>query len=211
MFSPKRVAIAALVAFMAFAPNASAHIIKPTGCYKQASARDDGGVFLRKCLAYVSGHNLAVQCKAPRPLVPATVRVKGVRADRQQRIIITRILNLGRRLNVPPSHQVAVIAAATQESTVQNLNGGHGTSVGILQLTNIHGTVQWRRVVENSAGWHFRGLDQLDPRGQAPLATGPSGPGLIQRVQKSGHPYAYNQWIPEARRTYKAFLGACRR
>lgn len=211
MFKLKHAACVALVAFMAFVPNASAHTAKPERCYKQAESRDDRAAFLRKCLAYVEAHNLQHACRPPRPLVSATVTVKHRRATIAQRRIITRILNLGRKLNAPPSHQVAAIAAATQESTIANLRGGHGSSVGILQLISDHGSVSWRRTIENSAGWFFRGAKKLDPRGNARLATTGYGHGLIQRVQKSGHPYAYNQWISEARRTYRLFLRGCHR
>lgn len=142
--------------------------------------------------------------------VPVTATVKGARIERDQRINTTIALRLADRMQAPYKHHVAVVAAATQEDSQRNRVGGHGTSVGYLQLINIHGSVAWRMRVENSAGWFLRGAKSLDPRGTARLATTRRGDGLIQRIQRSGHPEAYNKWIAEAASTYKKYRASCR-
>lgn len=152
-----------------------------------------------------------------RCFVPSTATVKGepIRGHRGQygttrQVNTTIALRLADRMRTPYRHRVGVIAAATQEDSQQNQPRGHGTSVGYLQLINIHGSVSWRMRVENSAGWFLRGAKRLDPRGTARLATTRRGHGLIQRIQRSGHPYAYNQWIAEAASTYKKYRATCR-
>lgn len=141
--------------------------------------------------------------------VPATATVKGHRISADQRRNTTIALRLADQMHAPFKHKVAVVAAATQEDSQHNRAAGHGTSVGYLQLIDIHGTVAWRMRVRNSAGWFLRGARQLDPRGIARLATTRQHTGLIQRVQRSGRPYAYNRWIAEAVRTINKYRATC--
>lgn len=189
---------------------AHAHTVRTADCYAaaKASGYPYGSYYwkatLNRCMRYAKRHNLAHTCAKPRPLI-ARATVKGQPADRAQRANLTRILNLGRKVGARYVTQVAIVAAATQESSARNIPYGHGTSVGILQLIDIHGSVAWRMVIENSAGWFFRGA--------APIArANPSiAPGrLAQAVQRSAYPDAYHQWVPEARRTVRAFYGPCR-
>lgn len=152
--------------------------------------------------------------------VPAGVKVKGEVASAEQRRNTTVALRLADRMKAPWRHKVAVVAGATQEDSQYNRRRGHGTSVGYLQLTNIHGTpkysvspeanIRWRMQVRNSAGWFLRGARKIDPRGRAPLATTRGRWGLIQRIQRSGHPYAYNRWIRESARTVRAYNRTCK-
>lgn len=147
---------------------------------------------------------------ARRCVVPPTATVKHRAISLEQRVNTTAALRLADRMRAPFKHHVSVVAAATQEDSQRNRVGGHGTSVGYLQLIDKHGSVEWRMQVVNSAGWHLRGAKQLDPRGTARLATTRRGWGLIQRVQRSGHPEAYNQWIAEASRTVNLYRATCR-
>lgn len=99
---------------------------------------------------------------------------------------------------------VAYVAAATQESTVTNKPYGHGTSVGHLQLIDVHGSVTWRMRVENSAGWFFRGASMIIH------SQGVMTPGKIaDTVQAPKRKGLYNKWVPEANMTVKRFLGNC--
>jgi hypothetical protein len=139
----------------------------------------------------------------PRPLVSPRTTVKHRRASIQQRRNITEALNIARKRGVPLNHRLGLLAAITQESSANNLGHGHGTSVGILQLINIHGTVAWRMHLPNSVGWFLNGARKVDPRGR--LAPGT----LAQAVQRSAHPTLYHQWVPEAKRTYKLYLAGC--
>lgn len=142
--------------------------------------------------------------------VPRAATVKGHHIQRDQRINTTVALRTADAMRSPYSHHVAVVAAATQEDSQHNRASGDGTSVGYLQLIDIHGSVAWRMKVRNSAGWFLRGARQLDPNGTARLATTRQGWGLIQRVQRSGHPTKYNRWIPEAIRTVNLYRASCR-
>lgn len=205
-------AIASLVAVLALtydAPPAAAHTLDPHRCNALAITEAlrvppatplEVTTLRRACVATTIAHNC--HHSAPRPVVRYAT-VKHRRASRTQRTNITTALNVGRAMHAPRNHQVALVAAMTQESSAYNLNHGHGTSVGILQLINLHGSVAWRMRIVNSAGWFLRGARAVDPRGR--LAPGD----LAQRVQRSAYPSAYRRWVPEARATYRRYLTPC--
>ena len=207
-------ALAALLAVLAAWPEqARAHTVTKAACRAWAThhAQSHGLPTLEhwrrdfwRCLVWARRHNLRHQCALPwRPTVRG-VTVKGQPADIGQRRVLTRSLNVGRRQHANTTAQVALVAAITQESSAHNLPYGHGSSVGVLQLIDIHGSVAWRMVIENSAGWFVRGARQVQ-RGWPGI-----GPGqLAQAVQRSAYPSAYNQWVPESRRTYRRYLGPC--
>lgn len=142
-------------------------------------------------------------CLRPRPTVPRSVRVKGARTSLHQRRNITAALNIARKRDVPMNHRLALIAAATQEQSTNNQPYGHGTSVGFLQLIDIHGSVAWRMQLRNSVNWFLNGARKVDPHGR--MAPG----SLAQAVQRSAHPDLYHQWVPEVRRTYRLYIGRC--
>ena len=150
-------------------------------------------------------HIIAHICAQPvRPLIPARVTVKHRAATLKQRRNLTVALNYARGMRAPYTHRVALVAAITQESSANNLPYGSGTSVGVLQLIDSHGTVAWRMVIANSVGWFLRGARKIDPYGRrAPGA-------LAQAVQRSAHPTAYNQWVSEAADTVAIYQGPCR-
>lgn len=166
-------------------------------------------VAFTRCLSRSAKHQLTHACRRGKRRVVRGITVKGVPANAHQRRNITRALRVARRMHSPRSHMVGMVAGITQEATAYNRASGDGTSVGVLQLISDHGDVAWRMKVENSAGWFLRGARSIDPHGRAALSTTRYRWGLIQRVQRSGHPFAYNQWLPEANRTVAAFLGPC--
>lgn len=194
---------------------ASAHPVTEAMCKRSASAHiqshgepnlDHWRADYARCQAYRRKHNLRHTCERPRPTVTG-VQVKHRWAGVGQRRNLTRALNLGRRMGVPRSHQVALVAAATQEQSAYNRPYGHGTSVGFLQLISVHEPdgvgYDWRMQITNSAGWFLRGARKLDPGGRR-------APGeLAQDVQASAHPTLYRQWVGEARRTVTRFYGPC--
>lgn len=201
-------------------------LILESKCDRVINAAPPGHKFaaMQRCLKYVRAHNLAVKCRAPRPIISPRMTVKHVQAEIQQRRIATSILNLGRKLRANRTTQVAIIAAATQESSIRNLGGGHGSSVGILQLIDSHGSSAWRRIPLNSARWFYcgtsegmatgsnSGLDSRHCNGGARASREckhSSASSCAQSVQRSGFPSAYRQWEPEAQRTYQLFLGQC--
>lgn len=145
-------------------------------------------------------------CKRPRPLVPSYVTVKHKRATLHQRQVLTEALNVSRQRNARFKVHQALVAGITQESTAHNRASGHGTSVGVMQLIDTHGSVRWRMHIPNSVNWFLNGVIPDDRRNPHLSITQ-----LVQRQQRSAHPTLYQQWAPEAARTVKAFLGPCGR
>lgn len=201
------IAVIVLFALLALGEHqARAHTPRPAACTAAWEAAPPGEKWQAKqrCLQYIERHRLAHLCAKPRPVL-AYATVKYTRATRSQRVVLSRVLAEGRRTRAHPNVMVSIVAAVTQESTATNLPYGHGTSVGILQLIDLHGTVAWRMVIENSAGWYYRGARTVRGYRTMPPAQ------LAQAVQSSAHPTAYQQWVPEARRTYRRWLGPCPR
>ena len=79
----------------------------------------------------------------------ALVTVKGQRATADQRRNAERCLDVADTLKAGPKATKALMVAVTQESGIQNLTYGHSSSVGILQLLDIHGPVSVRRDIEH--------------------------------------------------------------
>jgi hypothetical protein len=184
---------------------ARAHTITTADCRSAASAaatHQQWQSTYRACKTRSARHSYYHACKPPRPTI-TIARVKGHRANRHQLRVISRTLTVGRKYHAPRNVQIAAITAITQESNATNIRHGHGTSVGILQLINTHGSIKWRLVIENSAGWFYRGARQVRTRHQAPGT-------IAQSVQRSGHPRAYHQWTSEATRTVQRWYGPCR-
>jgi hypothetical protein len=207
--------IVALIIGLLVAPrSAQAHQPDPAACVAKWERADDGDRFAAKraCEARQDRHRLA-HATAPCPVVGA-ITVKGARGDVDQRRNVTAALNAGRKRQVPRSHMVAIVAGATQEDSLRNdPRARDHDSVGFLQLRGFHGTHRQRMHIPYASDWFYDGLYRLDPHGRAPLRTTSrhrSGWGLIQRRQRSGHPFAYNQWIVEARRTVTTYTRGCR-
>jgi len=141
-------------------------------------------------------HQLPRFCKTHPPTL-RSITVKHRRATLHQRRMILRILRAARHHHAPRVIHIAAIAATTQEASARNLPYGHGSSVGLFQLIDLHGTIAWRLVPENSAGWFIRGalkIYRYNPR------IDPAS--LAQAVERSAYPTAYQQWVTEARHTY---------
>lgn len=130
---------------------------------------------------------------------PKSVTVKHRPADRHQRLMIGTIIEACDTLSVSPKVRVAAITTATQESSIRNLRGGHGTSVGLFQIINIHGPFEQRHNPTWSALWFCYRAKNVDYH-RPGLSVG----ALSQAVQRSAYPHAYDQWVGEARRTVRA-------
>lgn len=183
---------------------AQAKIVAPPSSCQSAWLSAPAGqkwIVKQRCLT----QQLRKACLRPRPMIHGNITVKGKRADRSQLRVLTSALNTAKqRRLIRIKTYVAVVAGITQESNAYNKPSGHGTSVGVLQLINSHGTVAWRMSIGNSVNWFLNGVipdDQAHPN----LSIND----LIQRQQASGHPSAYAPHVPEARRTVRAFLGPC--
>jgi len=195
-----------LSAQLVTAEKSQAHTVTRLDCKKYASVATtlpEWNSRFRACERWRKRHNLNHYCARPRPLLSRSATVKHRSARFVQRRNLTTALRYARRVRAPLNHRIALVAAITQESTANNLPYGHGTSVGILQLINTHGSVAWRMRITNSAGWFLRGAKKVDPHGRmAPRR-------LAQAVQRSAHPSAYGQWVAEANRTVRKFYGRC--
>lgn len=200
------IALLALIIALAcaYAPSkAEAHAMRPTVCNSIWRSAPPGSkwVYKKRCLKIVMRHNCRLHPRA----VPLSVRVKGARADGNQRHVIRWIVSEGIKRKLPYKIVLSAIAATTQEASARELRHGHGTSLGPFQLIDTHGPAHLRITVEFSGNWYFNGavkelrrLPYLDAAG------------LAQEVEESAHPSAYRQWIPESRRTLAAVLGPCR-
>jgi hypothetical protein len=145
---------------------------------------------------------LGRHCAKPRP-VPRTVTVKGKPVTANQRHVLGWIFNEGRKRKLPRTMILSAIATTTQESSATELGHGHGTSVGPFQLIDSHGSVAERQTIEFSGNWFYNGASKTWHRGIDPVT-------LSHRVQRSAHPRATSQWIPEATSSLTKILGPCR-
>jgi hypothetical protein len=88
---------------------------------------------------------------------------------------------------------VAGVETAWQESSMTNTPTGDGSSVGLFQLIDAHGTVETRMNMDFSIRWFFKG---------AVGSTFKNGKGtagqLAQSRQQSAHPTLYDMWRNQA-------------
>lgn len=142
-------------------------------------------------------------CPTIRP--PMTVKYRA--ATLHQRRMATRILNVGRRHRASWKVHLSAIVAATQESAIRNIPYGHGTSVGLFQLIDVHepSTPGTQRLnPEWVSHWYYtRAINIAYHR---PSLTAPQ---IAQAVQRSAYPRAYERWLAEAKRTYKRYAVTC--
>lgn len=140
----------------------------------------------------------------------AKVTVKHRPATSEQKTNIQRALDVADSVNAPDLAVLALIVACIQESEFKNLTGGDGTSVGILQLINSHGSVASRRDVERvvklflEEGFTGKGgaidLARKNP-GMTPaeIATAVQG--------NAGGAGDYAPWTSEAKKIASAYSG----
>jgi cell wall-associated NlpC family hydrolase len=139
----------------------------------------------------------------------AALTVKGHKATPEQRRIGTKVLQVADALSAGPKASLALMEAVVVESEVRNLAGGDASSVGVLQLLALHGSVARRRDIEwvvtqfLTKGFTGRG-------GAIKLAkSGAMTAGQVaQAVQGSGHPERYDQVRAEASKWLDAYGGS---
>lgn len=139
--------------------------------------------------------------------------VKGKPATLEQRRNMAHVLEVARgEKGATPKVLLALFCAIPQESEWKNLEGGHDSSVGILQLLDLHGPVALRRDVAHCVrkfiGPGFRGPGT----GAAAVAKANPGiavPELCARVQGNRRGAVdYAPHLEEARRNLEALGGA---
>jgi hypothetical protein len=115
----------------------------------------------------------------------------------------TTIAAVGKRMGMP-DHAVSVaLAAALQESKLQNLQYGDRDSLGLFQQRPSQGWGSETDVLtpHYAAGAFYRRLARIRGWESLPVTT------AAQRVQHSGAPLAYTQWEHEARAIAQATTG----
>lgn len=126
--------------------------------------------------------------------------IKGVEATPTQLRVAEDILDVGAGMLVKRKFLVVAMMTAIQESTMTNLTGGHGTSVGVFQEIDIWGTVAERRNVRNAARrFYERAIAYEKDHPKAKYVE------IAQGAQQSQFPDAYGQHQPESERLVTAY------
>jgi hypothetical protein len=130
------------------------------------------------------------------------LKVKGRAATLGQLRTAQDILDVGASMLVRRKILVCSIMTAIQESSITNLLGGHGSSVGVFQEIDIWGSVEFRRNVKGAARRFFEKATKLDTK-----YPRMSYNELCQAVQRSGVPNGYAPHRLEAERIVSAYGG----
>lgn len=184
---------------------ARAHVISKRSCdvvWQQSIV--DKFRLKQQCLKAAKRHAMMHLCSRPLPLAPPSVRVKGSVGSAAQRRVITIALNEARRQGATLNVRIALVMALTQESSASELSGGHGTSVGPLQLINLHGTPAQRKSTLFSTRWFLSGVLRSRFAGKTPGQ-------IADDQQRPARRGLYDKWEPEARHTVRLFMRGCKR
>jgi hypothetical protein len=136
--------------------------------------------------------------------------VKGVRATAEQRRIGSRCLAVADNLGAGAKATLALVEALIVESGIRNIPFGDASSVGVLQLLNLHGSVQRRLDVEWVVG-QFLSKGFTGRGGAITLAKrnpGMSAGQIAQACQGSAFPGRYDQVRVEAQKWVDAYGGS---
>ncbi len=133
----------------------------------------------------------------------ATVPTRSYKLTMSQAANATTIAAIGKRMGLPDHAVTIALAAALQESGLQNLPGGDRDSVGLFQQRPSQGwgsatqlvdpryaTSAFYRALINVPSWADRAVNDA-----------------AQRVQRSGTPSAYARWETEARTLARVLTG----
>lgn len=193
---------------------ASAHTPSPRACTIAWQAAPPGQKFRAKqrCLQAQWRH----RCITHPRVVPGSVTVKGLRLRpgkrkgnsphwRNQRKVIGWLANEALRRHLPRAVLISAVATTTQESSARELDYGDGTSLGPLQLIDIHGTPRERKSIEFSGNWFYNGAIRVWRRYRGHIDAVRMSD-AVQRPRVHGRPA---HWIPEAERTVRIVLGDC--
>lgn len=136
-----------------------------------------------------------------------------VRADHEQLRIGERVLAVAESLSAPYKARVALVEACMIESLMRNLTHGDGSSVGVLQLIDTHGSVASRRDVERvanlflTAGFTGRGGAITLAKSNPSWSAGR----IAQTCQGSAHPARYDTAQSDAEAWVDAYDGGATR
>ena len=152
-----------------------------------------GATFL---VVRISGSGLTPGCTA-------TVGSRSYRLDLSQAANAATIAAVGKRDGVEDHGVTVALAAALQESRLQNLPNGDLDSVGLFQQRPSQGWGPASQLIVPSyaAGAFYRALVQVPGWASLPVTD------AAQRVQHSAAPEAYAQWEPQARDLAQVLTG----
>jgi murein DD-endopeptidase MepM/ murein hydrolase activator NlpD len=127
-------------------------------------------------------------CGAPLGAV-TTATVESLNSDQLNNA--ATIINVGKQLNITQRGQVIAIATALQESQLQNLDHGDGTSVGLFQQIDTWGTFDQRHDPTWAATHFYQALLKFAPDYDNPNKALTVS---AQQTQRSAFPDAYAKW-----------------
>ena len=148
-----------------------------------------------------SQSSLAGACGAP---AGATTNVTVDQLDTEQMNNAATIIDVGRKRSITDRGFVVAIATALQESTLRNLPGGDGTSVGLFQQIDTWGSFEQRHDPVWAADHFYEAMLKY-----APNYADPSQPITVsaQNTQRSAFPSAYAKWETTARQIVEKVSG----
>jgi len=113
--------------------------------------------------------------------------------SRHQNRMASLIIQTGLRMGFDWRDIKVALMTAYQESRLQNLNYGSGSSLGLFQQTDVwEGNDSDHMDAEWATRSFYRALRNVDGRSRMPLWE------VAQSVQRSAYPTAYRQWHNEA-------------
>ncbi len=138
----------------------------------------------------------------------ATAGGRTITLDDEQLANAKTVVQTGESLNVPNRGLVVAVAAALQESTLQNLSWGDRDSVGLFQQRDGWGPFSARTDPQTAATMFFTGGQAGQPgltdiTGWAALSIGAAA----QAVQRSAFPTAYDKWEGLAASLVRSVIG----
>jgi hypothetical protein len=128
-----------------------------------------------------------------------SVRVKRVKADKDQLKNIGRVLDVGISMNARTKVLIASIMCITQESSCRNLVGGHLDSVGLFQQRRSQGWPASRDIEKDAHEFFKRAIDVDQDLPNLDHWK------IVQTVQRSANGKLYDQWKEEATHTVSLY------
>ena len=167
---------------------------KPKTKEQKATDRDPGFGFR------TDGQSSGDVGPAAGPIPPGGLTIKGKKANATQLENCETVLDVATGRALKRRYMVCAIMCGMQESSCYNLPYGSGTSVGFFQEIDIWGSVAKRMNLTGSAGRFYDKITRVDRDGKQ-RTNGK----LVQDVQRSAYPDAYDKHQQEAERIVTAY------
>jgi hypothetical protein len=128
------------------------------------------------------------------------IKIKNNPADEEQISNIEAVLSVGTKKKAPFRAQVGAIMCITQESAARK-SATNGQFVGLFQQSKRYGWPATRNPYKDAKAFYDKFIPVVRSNPDGDLGE------LIDRVQGSGQPGAYNRWRAEAEKTVKQYQG----